>query len=142
VIGIVIAAILVMAWLGNWIAEHYRIVRPWIPWLLLLASLLAGLVFVRVGGIGSSASARWVAVTLLTCPLFFSGMVFSAVLARTREASSALGLNLLGAMAGGVLEYNSMYFGFQSLYWLGMALYAMGLLAFIGVSRRLVLPAT
>ena len=32
--------------------------------------------------------------------------------------------NLLGAMAGGLLEYNSMYFGFRFLYLLAMALYA------------------
>ena len=32
--------------------------------------------------------------------------------------------NLFGAMCGGLLEYNSMYFGFQFLYWLAAALYA------------------
>jgi hypothetical protein len=40
-------------------------------------------------------------------------------------------VSLLGAMAGGVLEYNSMYFGFQSLYWLALALYAAGLILFL-----------
>ncbi|MEO6057048.1 MAG: hypothetical protein ABIQ49_09430 [Gemmatimonadales bacterium] len=136
VIGIVIGAILVMAWLGNWIAARRPISRPWIPWLLLLASLGLGLVFVRAGGIGSTMTARWTAVVLLTCPLFFSGIVFSTVLGRAAEASSALGMNLLGAMLGGVLEYNAMYFGFQSLYWLGLGLYGAGLLAFYGTSRR------
>jgi spermidine synthase len=131
VIGIVIGAILVMAWLGNWIAARRPVRHPWIPWLLLLASLAAGLLFVRVGGIGSNAAARWTAVVLLTCPLFFSGIVFSTVLGRATEASSALGMNLLGAMTGGVLEYNAMYFGFQSLYWLAIALYATGLALFL-----------
>ena len=32
--------------------------------------------------------------------------------------------NLFGAMCGGMLEYNAMYFGFQFLYWLAAALYA------------------
>ncbi len=32
--------------------------------------------------------------------------------------------NLFGAMCGGLLEYNAMYFGFQFLYWLAAALYA------------------
>ncbi|MBV9146425.1 MAG: hypothetical protein JO065_10940, partial [Acidobacteria bacterium] len=31
--------------------------------------------------------------------------------------------NLFGAMVGGVLEYNSMYFGFHFLYWLAAAMY-------------------
>jgi spermidine synthase len=132
VIGIVIGAILVMAWLGNWIARQRPISRPWIPWLVLLMSLGLGLAFVRAGGIESTAAGRLTAVVLLTCPLFFSGIVFSTLLSRAAEASSALGMNLLGAMAGGVLEYNSMYFGFQSLYWLAVVLYAAGLLLFLG----------
>ena len=131
VIGIVIGAILVMAWLANWIAARRPIRRPWMPWLLLLMSIGLGLVFVRTGGMDSSAAGRWTAVFLLTCPLFFSGLVFSTLLSRAAEASSALGMNLLGAMAGGVLEYNSMYFGFQSLYWLAGALYGAGLVLFL-----------
>jgi hypothetical protein len=131
VIGIVIGAILVMAWLGNWIAGRRPVSRPWMPWLLLLMSLGLGLAFVRAGGIESTAAGRWTAVLLLTCPLFFSGILFSTLLSRAAEASSALGMNLLGAMAGGVLEYNSMYFGFQSLYWLALALYAAGLILFL-----------
>jgi len=136
VIGIVIGAILVMAWLGNWIVGRRPISRPWVPWLLLLASLGLGLVFVRTGGIGSTAAGRWTAVLLLTCPLFFSGIVFSTLLSRTPEASSALGMNLLGAMVGGVLEYNAMYFGFQSLYWLAAALYSVGLAFFLAAGGR------
>ncbi len=127
VIVIVIGSILMMAWLANWLAAHRPIARPWLPWLLLLVSVGVGLVFVRTGGVESSAAGRWTAVLLLTCPLFFSGLVFSTLLVRTAEASSALGMNLLGAMAGGVLEYNSMYFGFQSLYWLAIVLYGAGL---------------
>jgi hypothetical protein len=47
--------------------------------------------------------------------------------------SLALGIGMgvgaiMGAMLGGILEYNSMYFGFQFLYWLAMGLY---LLAFV-----------
>jgi SAM-dependent methyltransferase len=131
VVGVVIGAILVMAWIGNWIAARLSVRRPWIPWLLLLASLLVGLVFVRAGGLAPTTAGRWTAVVLLTCPLLFSGIVFSTVLSRSFAASSALGMNLLGAMAGGVLEYNAMYFGFQSLYWLAAAVYAAGLALFL-----------
>src|SRR6185437_8694519 len=131
VIGVVTGAILVMAWLGNWYAGWRPVCRPWAPWLLLLLSLGLGLAFVRAGGIESTVAGRWTAVLLLTCPLFFSGIVFSTLLSRTAEASSALGMNLLGAMAGGVLEYNSMYFGFQSLSWLAVGLYGAGLILFL-----------
>ena len=55
--------------------------------------------------------------TLVTLPLFFAGLVFSTELKRTTSIGTALGSNLLGAMLGGCLEYNSMYFGYRSLYY-------------------------
>jgi hypothetical protein len=69
--------------------------------------------------------------------VFFSGIVFSTLLSKSIQASSSLGMNLLGAMAGGVLEYNSMYFGFQSLYWLAVVLYGAGLLGYIVAAKGL-----
>jgi predicted MFS family arabinose efflux permease len=47
-----------------------------------------------------------------------------------------MAMNLMGALLGGLLEYNSMYFGFQSLYWLAAALYGAGLLLFMSGRRR------
>jgi hypothetical protein len=42
-------------------------------------------------------------------------------------ASGILAMNLLGAMCGGLLEYNSMYFGFQFLYLVAAGLYSLAL---------------
>jgi hypothetical protein len=39
-------------------------------------------------------------------------------------------------MVGGVLEYNSMYFGFQSLYWIAMALYVAAALGSLLARRK------
>ena len=46
-----------------------------------------------------------------------------------RRISSAMSMNLMGAMVGGVLEYNSMYFGFHFLYLLAIGLYAAAFLS-------------
>jgi hypothetical protein len=43
-----------------------------------------------------------------------------------------MGQNVLGAMLGGVLEYNSMYFGFSALYLVAILLY---LAAFVASLR-------
>jgi hypothetical protein len=40
-----------------------------------------------------------------------------------------MAVNILGAMTGGILEYNSMYFGFRSLYLLALLLYVLALLS-------------
>jgi hypothetical protein len=39
--------------------------------------------------------------------------------------STALAYNLMGALFGGLMEYNSMYFGFAFLYLLAMGFYAL-----------------
>jgi hypothetical protein len=67
---------------------------------------------------------------LLVCaPLAASGVVFALSLARTRDASAALGSNLLGAIAGGLVEYFSMITGFRALVLLAAVFYLLALLA-------------
>jgi hypothetical protein len=57
-------------------------------------------------------------------------MVFSTELARSDvDVSQALGYNILGALFGGLLEYNSMYFGFSFLFLLAAGLYFAAMLA-------------
>ena len=128
VIGIVIAGILLMAFLANLVVLRYKISKPFIPFILLILSLALGYFFSIRGGLGSSIPAKLATLVLLTCPMFFSGMVFSSMLSRVRDISGVMAINLLGAMLGGVLEYNSMYFGFSFLYILAIFLYLMAML--------------
>ena len=60
---------------------------------------------------------------LLSLPLLFSGLAFSQELKKIDSVPKALSSNILGAMFGGFLEYNSMYFGLSSLYLLACLLY-------------------
>src|SRR5260370_9823956 len=78
---------------------------------------------------------------MLTCPLFFSGIVFSTLLSAESRISSVMSMNLMGAMCGGILEYNSMYFGFHFLYLLAIGLYAAAFLSGPAVSSPRRLPA-
>ena len=94
------------------------------PYVLLLASLAAGWSWREAAASRRRQPGSSPTVVVLTSPLFFSGIVFSSLLATTRGVSGAMAANLFGAMCGGLLEYNAMYFGFQFLYWLAAALYA------------------
>jgi hypothetical protein len=47
-----------------------------------------------------------------------------------------MAMNLLGAICGGLLEYNSMYFGFQSLYVLAMGCYLLAFVSDLVFMRR------
>ena len=80
-------------------------------------------------------SAAIVATAIITLPIFFAGLAFSSELAAAPSAGVALGSNLMGAMLGGGLEYNSMYFGYRSLYIIALVIYALAFVTSIrGVS--------
>jgi hypothetical protein len=123
VIGAVICGVLLMAFLANWVARASSIEgRVW-PYLLIAVSLAAGFAIARAGGLPWTFWGRLGTLALLTSPLFFSGLAFSSLLRRSTNVSAAMGQNVLGAMFGGVLEYNSMYLGFSALYLIAIALY-------------------
>jgi hypothetical protein len=128
VIGVVIAGILVMAFLANAAVQRFGWARRRLFYALLLASLGIGWWISRSGGLPSTNWGRLGTTALLTSPMFFSGIVFSTLLASRRRIAGIMALNLLGAMAGGLLEYNSMYFGFRFLYLLAAACYALAFL--------------
>ncbi len=124
VIGIIIAGILLMALGSNAFVQRFGIARAAIPFVLLVVSLIAGYAIARAGGMPSTAPGRFAAVALLTCPVFFSGIVFSTLLRDTANVAGAMSANLLGAMVGGMLENNALRFGYSSMYLMAIALYA------------------
>jgi heme A synthase len=109
--------------------------------LFLFASLAVGWWIAKAGGLPPTAVGRIGTAVVLTCPLFFSGIVFSTLLSAQSRISSVMSMNLLGAMCGGILEYNSMYFGFRFLYLLAIGLYAAALLSGLAFRSRGFVPA-
>ena len=135
VIGFVIAGVLIMAFLANAAVHRFDLRRPHGAYALLLGSLAVGWFVARAGGFPPTPAGRIASAALLTSPLFFSGIVFSTLLGARASVTAVMAANLLGAMAGGLLEYNSMYFGFRFLYLLAIVLYAIAW-AHMLVSRR------
>ncbi len=129
VIGVVIVGILAMAGLGNCVVRWVHIKQPFIPYLFLFAALGLGWVVAKSGGFESTPMGRLATVAVLTVPILFSGIVFSTLLSSKGAVSSMMAMNLLGAICGGLLEYNSMYFGFRSLYLAAIACYICALVA-------------
>lgn len=129
VIAMTIVMVLLMAFLANWMVRRNIVPRMSLAYLGLLASLLVGYVSARNHGLiafGSPMMSLIVACVLLTLPLFFSGFVFSTAIGKPGiNISTALAYNLMGALFGGLMEYNSMYFGFAFLYLLAMGFYAL-----------------
>ena len=127
VITIVIGFILLMAYLANLLIIKSGQIKSSIIYFLLIISLLFGYFFTFVDTtIFSSIILKIVVPLILTVPIFFSGLAFSKELSVENHVGVALSSNILGAIFGGLIEYNSMYFGFKSLYLLGIVMYLMG----------------
>jgi spermidine synthase len=136
VIGIVIAGILTMAFLGNCAVQWLDIKRPLAPYLFLFAALAVGWYVARSGGFASTPLGRLETTIVLTLPLLFSGIVFSTLLTSKGQISGMIAMNLLGAICGGLLEYNSMYFGFRFLYLIATGCYLLAFLSELAFSKK------
>jgi hypothetical protein len=69
------------------------------------------------------------AILVLCGPIFFASVIFIRSFAAERFSGAALGVNLLGALAGGLLESLSLWIGLRSLLLLAALLYLMSYLA-------------
>jgi SAM-dependent methyltransferase len=126
VISVVITGILLMAFLANLFIVKFGPQRPFWVYSLLSGFLIAGMLFSRTDFTFLPLGFDKILMTaLLTVPIFFSGLAFSGELAEYTQVPAALSSNLIGAMFGGFLEYNSMYFGFRSLYVLALVMYCL-----------------
>ena len=128
VIGVVISAILFMAFLANLAVEKLRLRGGVWAYAGVLGVIGLGYAAVGMRFVADYQIYRLAVLVLLTVPMLFSGIVFSSQLrASPHPASRVLAYNIMGAMLGGLLEYNSMYFGFSFLYLVAFALYALAL---------------
>jgi hypothetical protein len=57
-------------------------------------------------------------ILIMFLPIFFANMIFSREFRDVEESTRAFGWNLLGAVAGGGLEYFSLVIGFRNLLWI------------------------
>lgn len=130
VTSVVIFAILCLAFLANFLVIRFGERSGVWTYTLLLLSVACGLGFTYLDLAGwPDKAVKIVTVIVLTVPLFFSGLAFSRELRVISGVGAALGANLLGAMLGGLLEYNAMYFGFRSLYLVAIGMYVLAFLS-------------
>jgi len=137
VISVIILLILIMAYFANLlIYKKFEIKKIYI-YLLLLVSIILSFYSSELKVENYSLNlARILIPIFLTIPVFFSGLAFSSELKELNSSSVALSSNILGALFGGLLEYNSMYFGFKFLYLFAIIIY---FLAFVFSKKKLAL---
>jgi hypothetical protein len=127
--SVVITAFLVMAIVANTLMMFRRLPKR-ISYLALLVLLcievfLPYSLFNYLPGVMRTS----VAATFASLPILFSGLIFSSSFSRVQYPAQALGVNLLGAVIGGVLENMVMIGGTPILGALAIILYGLSALA-------------
>jgi SAM-dependent methyltransferase len=144
VIAAAILLVLIMAFLANLIVRRTARKLAGPAYLGLFISLLVGYGLATSHGqwtFGPPLMQLALSCLVLTVPLFFAGIIFSSLIGEAEiNISTAFAYNLMGALFGGVMEYNSMYFGFAFLYLLAFGFYSCAWV-FSWKSRLLLQPA-
>jgi SAM-dependent methyltransferase len=119
--AVVISSFLIMALVANMIVARMTISRRASYILLVIA--IAGSSIIPYDRFTSSPTAAVVAGLLIASPVFFSGLIFSSSFRDVASPSGTLGVNMLGAVLGGLLENLTMIGGTTVISILALLIY-------------------
>jgi hypothetical protein len=134
--ALVFFAVLASVLLAILVASRVPMRRPRFLYAALLASIAIAYVLPPSSLLLEPAWLRYaVAAAIAFAPVFFANLVFSYSFRDTRTADMAFASNLLGAMAGGAVEYVALITGYQALMLIVAVLYAAAYLLATRVRR-------
>jgi hypothetical protein len=107
------------AWIGLYLFILVNFFFP-LPWLFEVGTLL------RI----------FICSLLIGTPVFFAAVCFSRLFERETITGYPLGINLIGAMAGGIIEYSSMAVGMRKVWLIILAIYILAWLSTSLVSKQ------
>jgi len=121
----VFAAVLLLASIANFAVLRWPAMRAALVFALLFAALgVAYLVRPQTLLALPPLPGVTLGALLNALPIGLAGLLFSGILASSRDAAGSLGSNLLGAVAGGIAEYSSMLIGLRNITLVAIAFYA------------------
>ena len=122
--AVIIAGILAMILLANLVAARW----PRLPMALVLAGLIGSCLALYAIDLAAFARLPYaeraaIVGALAAIPVFFSGLVFIRAFAATGARDEALGANLMGSLAGGLLQSVTFITGIKGLLLIVASLY-------------------
>ena len=134
--SLVFAGVLISVWLAVETARHVRLPPMPLLYLALLAALVVAWAVPQESLLSLSPVPRFFAATALAfAPIYVANLVFSKRFAAVGSSTVAFAANLLGAIAGGLLEYLSLVTGYRFLLVIVAILYALAFLAYRVIGR-------
>src|SRR6266850_4504898 len=124
--SVVFLAVLVMILLANLCTLRFKPARLWPYYAGLFITLALNTVVPLDFFLGMNRSIQVLGSCLLVfAPILFAGVIFAASFKRTTEPDRGFGINIAGAMMGGLAEYTSMLLGFQYLVLVAILFYTL-----------------
>jgi SAM-dependent methyltransferase len=131
--SVVFLAVLVMILVANLWTLRSKPARLWPYYVGLLITLALNAIVSLDFFLGMNRGLQVLGSCLLVfAPILFAAVIFAASFKRTMEPDRAFGVNIAGALLGGLAEYSSMLLGFQYLVLVAILFYA---LSAIGLRR-------
>jgi spermidine synthase len=135
---VVFVAVLVMILGANLFVLKFKPGRLHGVYAALLAALGLNVVIPLNFFLGMNPSLQVAGSCLLVfTPIFFAGIIFAACFDRSQAADVDFGVNIAGAMFGGLAEYASTLLGFQHLVLIAVAFYLLSAVLYRSFSFRL-----
>lgn len=124
----VVTGVLLMILVANLLQIKYKFKNLNVLFALLFISIIGNYLFDLniLNGLPTITSIA-LGSMILSSPLLFAAMIFAIVYSRVNDPAKALGMNLLGTLIGGALEYASMAFGVKALNIVALLLYAIAM---------------
>jgi hypothetical protein len=133
---LVVAGVLLMVLLANYVADKYIQEFRMAFYLPLILSLMV--IFFTptdvILGLPFGVRMIWVVVAV-PLPVFFAGLIFSTTFKTSQNPSANLGANLIGATIGGFLEYLGMAIGHNYLVLIIVSAYLLSSLCMRGSNK-------
>jgi len=133
--SVVFFAVLVMILLANYWTLLFKPMRLWPYYIGLISTLFLNAAIPLDFFLGMSRSVQVIGSCLLVfAPILFAAVIFALAFKRAEQPDRALGINIAGAMFGGLAEYSSMLLGFQYLLLVAILFYALSAIGLRGGS--------
>ncbi|HEY7440671.1 MAG TPA: spermidine synthase [Acidimicrobiia bacterium] len=127
--ALVFGGILLVVLAAVEVTRRVRIPHPQWLYLVLLAALVVAWFVPPSNLLPLDPVLRFVCATLIAfAPIFIANLIFAERFKGTASSTTAFGVNLLGAMVGGVLEFAALVVGYRALLVLVGVLYGLALL--------------
>lgn len=124
--AVVFATVLLTVFLANWLLEWKPAIRVGYVWPALLVCLAINFFFPVRWLLELSFPLRVLAALgLIGVPVFFAGITFSRLFRSEEEVGAPFGMNMIGAMTGGSIEYLSMLLGMRKIWLILLVVYAL-----------------